>query len=551
MLHSEVEKFVMRNLVEMKQEEFYDKLDWLRKFDLKNWNMRQEIKKRERGYTYKIELGHTYIQIHNYDLGDCPQLEARLTAVDRMGKISWQNFIYDEEKKIFTISGGINVSNILNWLVLTTADACETDKPVNEFDSIDITLQGTPRNNIQADAIDFLLSDGYFKALKDCYQRILALKTGEGKTFCTIAAIARQKIKTCIIIHNEGLMKQWINSFVNFTDIKENEIYIIKGHSSVEKLLKMKKSDLSKYKIFLASHRTLSIIATTVPELLSKMFVRMRVGIKVFDEGHKEQKAVNLIDFLTNVNDTWYLTATPGRSDIQEQEIFSFCYATTPRFGEAMRYSDPYHYVWLVNFNTDPAPENIRELVNFYGFSYPKYVDYLFAERWEILARPFFAVLDKIVTKKGKIAILISKNNIIEILADLLRERYNNKYTVGTYCTLIKDKAERERELEAKIILSTEKSLGTGMDIKGLKFLMLFIPVKSDIIVEQILGRLREIPGEKVYFIDFCDFGFVQLVAQRKRRLKLYKKKAKQISNIEFRDEATIKQDNLQYHNMK
>lgn len=514
----------------------FDKLDWLTKFDLRNWELRQAVKKNESDYKYKIELFNSRIEIHNYDLRDCPQLERRLTAYDMNGKISWRNFVHDSDKKTLIISGGINVSILLSWFHLDINEICESSQETNEYSNIEINLNTSPKNSIQEEAIDFLLSSGHYKVLNNTHQRILALKTGEGKTYCTIAAISKIKWKSCIIIHNEGLMKQWIKSWKLFTDIKEEEIYIIKGHDSIESLLSLPQDIINSYKIFLASHRTLSNLANTEPDKLSNLFKVMKVGIKVFDEGHKEQRAVNLIDFYTDVKETWYLTATPGRSDYQEQEIFKFCYATTPRYGEEMRYDNPYHNVWLINYNSYPTPKEKKSMITFRGFNYPKYTDYCFDTKWDILSVPFFTILDKIVKKKGKIAILIPKNNIIEIMADIIKEHFNDAYGVGTYCTIIPNKEEREKELDNKIILSTEKSLGTGMDIKGLKFLMLFVPVRSDVIVEQILGRLREIPGENVFFIDFCDYGFDAIVAQRKKRLKLYEKKAKSIKTIEFRD---------------
>lgn len=57
---------------------------------------------------------------------------------------------------------------------------------------------------------------------------ILKLFPGAGKTVLATFIASQLGIKTCILVDNDNLMKQWINAFINFTNLNEDSIGIIK-----------------------------------------------------------------------------------------------------------------------------------------------------------------------------------------------------------------------------------------------------------------------------------------------------------------------------------
>ena len=68
-------------------------------------------------------------------------------------------------------------------------------------------------------------------------------------------------------------------------------------------------------------------------------------------------------------------------------------------------------------------------------------------------------------------------------------------------------KKDKDKQLTKKIILTTYKSFGTGMDIPDLRFLINYEAYSSTVILEQMIGRLRNIGGD-LYYFEIVDFGF-------------------------------------------
>ena len=50
---------------------------------------------------------------------------------------------------------------------------------------------------------------------------------------------------------------------------------------------------------------------------------KLNIGIKVFDEAHNRYKMFNEIDLNMQVDETIYVTATPGRSRTEEDKMYA------------------------------------------------------------------------------------------------------------------------------------------------------------------------------------------------------------------------------------
>jgi len=56
------------------------------------------------------------------------------------------------------------------------------------------------------------------------------------KTVISTFIAAKLGLKTCIVIDNENLLQQWVQAFLTFTDLKPEEIGLIKGkHFVIDK----------------------------------------------------------------------------------------------------------------------------------------------------------------------------------------------------------------------------------------------------------------------------------------------------------------------------
>jgi hypothetical protein len=170
---------------------------------------------------------------------------------------------------------------------------------------------------------------------------------------------------------------------------------------------------------------------------------------------------------------------------------------------------DPHTVYTAIKFNSKPTAFELSNCKNQYGLDRNKYTDYL-------VEKPIFykvlTILMNIILKRtansGKCLIYIGTNYAIEKVYIWLVKNYAELYNdIGILSTLV-DKEHREMAKEKRVILTTTKSAGVGLDIKGLKLtVVLAEPFKSEILVRQTLGRTRDNDTE---YIDMVDMGFPQ-----------------------------------------
>jgi len=153
----------------------------------------------------------------------------------------------------------------------------------------------------------------------------LPLQTGMGKSWCAVRAITEHKEAAMVV--TTGLVTQWVSTFLEFTDIAEDEYYVVQGQPSLKRLFK---SD-AQPKIFICSLETLIRYAMndenyrklpSYPKFL-KMF---GIGVKVVDEVHMKYAGITIVDLFSNVRHNLYLSATPSRNDPVGRRIFGTIY---------------------------------------------------------------------------------------------------------------------------------------------------------------------------------------------------------------------------------
>ena len=476
------------------------------------------------------------IRVENYEMGDCGKLERILSVWDKVTfRFTFFGYIYDEINKTLILPRGFDVS-YLNYLLPDYKVKYDNSYDANSFCVFNCNSE--PKTDEQKKAIEFLL-----KASDDYPQKMLVCKTGFGKTFCTIYTLSKIQKKAMIIVDMERIQEQWKEEFTNLTNISENDIYFISGRQSIEKL--MKSSKPAPYKIYISTHRTLSNYLKQEDDLtaLDKFFNKLRIGVKIFDEAHVEYMNILTIDMLTNTYNTFYLTATPERSDFKENKLYENVFKTVPKYGQHLRFTNNYHNVTMISFNSEPDLTFIHKCKTRYGFDGNKYSKYLFSTAIDWTYDLIKRLLDKIIDKSGKTAIVLHRNEDIQILYDLLTSDYlPNKYSdksetdikeiIGIF-SMLTPKAERSLQLEKQLILTTDKSFGKALNVNGVRFLISFVTFGSIAPTEQLLGRLRKIEGKEVMMFDVFDRGFPSAANQATLRKRFYKKKCKSLNIIE------------------
>lgn len=472
-----------------------------------------------------ITVRHTSIIVTNYELGENKNLENMLSIWDPIYyKMDTPGFFYNAEKKQLYLPRGID----LNYLERAFGVRCKISYEHDPVEPASFRLLKEPRNDIQRKSISFLLGEGEFRYAKKYSQQALDLDTGDGKTYCVIAALTFLKMKAIIITPNDNIKKQWIKSIINMTDLKEPFIFNISGSDAIRKLLSMKKIP---YKVFFVNHQTIHSFAKKEGwDAVGEFFVKLGIGVKVYDEAHFNFENMIYIDLHTNTKKTIYLTANFERSHFRENIIFERCFKNVPKFGKEMADEKRKHIIAvIVRYKTRPDMGTKAAVKGVHGFDRNRYIDYQIGQ--ELFYKKIMEVLNFIGDKEGKIVIYLSKNNAIDTLYDFLMENYDKRTPMKYNSTISPE--EKEKALNSELILTTPKSLGTGSDIPGLRFIINTEQYTSPITANQMQGRLREYAKDKfTFYFDLVDVGFPQTEGMLRKRMKTFKKKCAQIIEL-------------------
>lgn len=337
--------------------------------------------------------------------------------------------------------------------------------------------------------------------------RGLSLNPGEGKTFCTIKVISILKKRA--IIACVGLLDQWIESFLRFTDLKREDIYVIQGAPSVAKLLSQIDRNIHP-KIIMCSLATLRNYVQDDPSyenypVFDEFCDRLKIGIRVIDEAHLNFHLSLMTDLRTNANLNIALTATFDRNETQVKTIYNGHYPERIRYGE----DEFTKHVDIISFSytlgSTLLPKKAYVTAN--GYNHSKLEDYLLRRvptKLEyiydrVYSPAIFAHYVNVRSKGQKLLILCATIEMCKwfkrrLETDLPRQE-NFKidlYVNGSSDDILKD---------CDIIISTPGSAGTGTDISGLRTLLQTVNMGSDINNKQTLGRLREMPGVTPIYI--------------------------------------------------
>ena len=245
-----------------------------------------------------------------------------------------------------------------------------------------------------------------------------------------------------------------------------------------------------------------------------------------------EFSSVLNIDFNTNVYKTFYLTATFERGFYSENKVFFNCFKNIAKFGVETKESLRKHIVYIaVKFNTKPNIDQQIKIKGRKGFDRNAYIDY------QIKNGKIFDVVRYVTeyfkNQEGKLAILSSKIDSSFIFTEYMQELYPDKKVIP-WNSQVSDEI-KETVNECDIISSTPKSLGTGVDINGLRFLIMTEPYSSQITANQVPGRLREYgPDMYTFYVELIDIGFPKVNEMYRKRMKIFKERFVSINEINY-----------------
>lgn len=480
----------------------------------------------------KIIIKHTRIEVNNYNLGDSSKLEYFFTIFDPIThKYYLKGVEYNEDKKILILPRGLDI----NWLEYTLNGDAKIDNKYDEFDYVseNIMIKYLPRDEEQKEALRFILGKAEYYNNSKKSQLGINLNTGKGKTYITVMAISYWLVRSIVIANTKGIINQWKDKILEYTDIKLREIYIIEGSTSITKLFNR---DISQYKIYLASHATIKSYGDRYGwDKITELFKYLKIGIKIYDEAHQNFDNILKIDFHTNTYKNLYLTATPKRSASNEDQIYQLAFKNMPKIDLFKEDSDPHTQYIAIHFNSKPSPEIISKCKNKFGFNRLAYIDWVIDnDRFLNFA---YVLIDKIINltnNGGKALIYIGTNKAIGKFYNFLKDMYPLYINdIGIYTSIIPEN-QKKFQLEKRIILSTTKSCGAAMDIDGLKVtVVLAEPFRSEVLTRQTLGRTR---ADNTIYIDCIDDGFFYCKSYFNSKKPIFNKYATKCTNIIMND---------------
>lgn len=461
----------------------------------------------------------SHIAITDYEVGECPQLEQAFTYVEAF-QSSKCGMLYDEQSKELRIFGGAN----LRFIQYITKLPIYENKRCDEAKGSSVRLLNVPRSELQRAMVRFLVAKDEYSINANYSQLSCNAETGEGKTFCAIACIAYMRIRPIIILNRINIKDTWLEEITKFTDIDYARILELNSRN-IKKILDGK-IDPNKYDLFIAIHRTISNIGNEMGwYAITELFKICGIGLKIYDEAHREFTNTTYIDCYTNTMKTIYLTATLKVAGRWHNNIFQRVFNSIPKFNQKdLGYTDSKKHIIMIPqfYNSHPDIQDIASCKTIRGFSATAHSSYQ-VER----DKDFFEILvddiSKMSIKKGfRTLILTAKITSCKAIADYLKDIFSN-VKIGIYNSDISE-TEKARVLrEDHIIVSTSKSLGESKTISELRTVINCEAFFTDTIGDQASGRLRRLgDGKKCFYIELLDMGFKSIRRQWAARKKHY-----------------------------
>lgn len=486
----------------------------------------------------KIIVKNSCIKIEDYEPQSNPLVERMFMVYDPSTyTYKYVALHYDSNTKTLYLPRGIDIWWLENHF--GTEAIVERDK-YNKFDFYkkSIKMKYLPRDKDQIEALQFAVGKGKYELTLGKSQLSINLNTGKGKTYVAIGAMSIFGIKSMVITYAKAVLTQWKNNILEYTNIKEDEIYSIDGSGSIYLLLLKKPSEIKKIKVFLVTHGTLKSYGDSKGwESVTSLFEFLKVGLKFYDEAHTNFDNMCMIDYYTNVFKTYYLTATPARSNSEEDNIYQYSFKNVYAIDLFHEDTDPHTHYLAMRYNSRPTAQAISYCKNRYGLDRNKYTNYIVTnQRFRMMA---VVVINFILTKIFKspydqMIIYIGTNEAISEIFNLICTNFTSlRNDIGVFSSMVDDE-DKQFALSKRIILTTTKSAGAAIDIKNLKCtLVLAEPFKSKVLAMQSLGRTR---NHNTYYIEVVDKGFLYCDKYYISKRPVFNKYALDNKLVEFTD---------------
>ena len=376
-----------------------------------------------------------------------------------------------------------------------------------EGDDINIKFNSSWRNELQLSG---------FNMLTQYNHGILKLPPGEGKTVVSIGAICHVGKKSIVFVHKDSLISQWKERFIQHSNIKADDIGILKTD---------KCRDVFKKPIVLSTVQTLVSMLERVDNI-EQVLLDAKFGFAIWDECHTTTGAPQYSRTSMHIpcRRTFGLSATPGRPD-QNHDVIGMhlggVYAPDgesktmkPKimmlyFSHGADYAKQYVY-WGARDKNGNAKEKWAR------FDTTRYLSILTSKK-NTKYIPMMRKIARKVYMSDRITLLISDR--IKVLDAIVAGKNIPKHDAGFFIPRSKDK--RDSELLKKFVLSTPGSSRDGTDRQEFNCLIMANCISN---IPQAAGRVCRFMVNKLQpvIFDCVDTDFEELIERAEGRKKIY-----------------------------
>lgn len=383
---------------------------------------------------------------------------------------------------------------------------CTVDNRLVEGQSIKIQHNIVPRSEAQEKAIDKMLS------IDSC---ILQLAPGVGKTVISIYMIAERKQKSLILVHREALADQWRERFLQFTNLKEDDIARVTTPKFEE--------DLKKSIVIFTVQTFMSLLKRFRKEFLIALN-KANIGIFVGDEVHTTVGAPTFSECSIHIpaKYTYGLSATPYRYD-GNGDVIEYHLGKVFADSDAEGTMDVKVTVFLLDYEID-TPYRMKYLYWGGDFQRSRYLNLIRK------SKPFlFAIKSLLARLKNErdMLIMVERIKLIDELYTWLQHPSKSKFCGS---------ATRD-ELKYKITFTTPGKCRDGVDAPWKDCLVMTSPISN---IEQVAGRItRTKEGKKEpIIVDMVDYGCQRMSQTFFKRYDYYKDKHWKVQFILYKNKV-------------
>lgn len=354
----------------------------------------------------------------------------------------------------------------------------------------------------QVPIIEYVVDDGYTK--------VVALRTGRGKTFVSLKGVAEINKRLAIIIPAKYVAK-WIKDVEAAFEIKSGDLLVVRGSSDLKKVINSALDGEYRAKVIIISSTTMYNYIKDYENNLSsgymtppsELFSLLGIGTKLLDECHQFLHLNFKMDLYTHVAKTIFLSATLVSNDPFINTILSIIYPEEIRMhGDAqLNYVDIYSLGYYIDDVSRIKTERQGRYshVVFEGslFKKPK----LLRQYVDMIVDITNDVFIKRKQPGQKMLIFASTKDMCTELTSAIGSRWP-ELTVKRF--VFED--HWDNLTKSDITVSTLGSAGTAVDVLDLKTCLMTPSVDSLQQNIQAAGRLRELVN---YSDDYPEFYYL------------------------------------------